>query len=317
MKKAFKITTVVFAVIVGLIIILTIAGLSYFFVSTKDVKLDLDKLDGNYSNVQIYDNKNNQIMLKNNNYSTISEVSPYIIDTFVSVEDKRFFKHNGIDVMRMISAALKNIGSKSFKEGASTITQQLIKNTHLTNDKTFKRKLSEIRLALKLEKQLSKEQIIEKYLNNLYFGSGIYGVHDACLAFFNKLPKDVNLSEAAMLVGVVKNPAKNSPITNLQGAYDRQKVIFSVLKNNNTFDKNIIEYAQNSQIILKNGLIYNKTYKSFINNAIFESTLLLDRDEKEIANSGFKIVTYLDSELQNKMYNEISSYEKKLQLCKS
>ncbi len=310
MKKAFKITTVVFAVIVGLIIILTIAGLSYFFVSTKDVKLDLDKLDGNYSNVQIYDNKNNQIMLKNNNYSTISEVSPYIIDTFVSVEDKRFFKHNGIDVMRMISAALKNIGSKSFKEGASTITQQLIKNTHLTNDKTFKRKLSEIRLALKLEKQLSKEQIIEKYLNNLYFGSGIYGVHDACLAFFNKLPKDVNLSEAAMLVGVVKNPAKNSPITNLQGAYDRQKVIFSVLKNNNTFDKNIIEYAQNSQIILKNGLIYNKTYKSFINNAIFESTLLLDRDEKEIANSGFKIVTYLDSELQNKMYNEISSYEK-------
>ena len=150
MKKAFKITTVVFAVIVGLIIILTIVGLSYFFISTKDVKLDLDKLDGNYSNIQIYDNKNNQIMLKNNNYSDISEVSPYIIDTFVSVEDKRFFKHNGIDVMRMMSAALKNIGSKSFKEGASTITQQLIKNTHLTNDKTFKRKLSEIKLALKL-----------------------------------------------------------------------------------------------------------------------------------------------------------------------
>lgn len=310
MKKAFKITTVVFAVIVGLIIILTIAGLSYFFVSTKDVKLDLDKLDGNYSNVQIYDNKNNQIMLKNNNYSTISEVSPYIIDTFVSVEDKRFFKHNGIDVMRMISAALKNIGSKSFKEGASTITQQLIKNTHLTNDKTFKRKLSEIKLALKLEKQLSKEQIIEKYLNNLYFGSGIYGVHDACLAFFNKLPKDVNLSEAAMLVGVVKNPAKNSPITNLQGAYDRQKVIFSVLKNNNTFDENTIQNAQNTQITLKNGLIHNKMYKSFINNAIFESTLLLGMDEKEIANSGFKIVTYLDSELQNKMYNEINSYDK-------
>ncbi len=307
MKKVLKISAITLSVIIGLILILAIIGISYFFISTNDVKLDLSKLDGNYSNVKIFDGDNRQIMLKNSNYTPISEVSPYIIDTFVSVEDKRFFKHKGIDITRMCSAAVKNIGSKSLKEGASTITQQLIKNTHLTNDKTFKRKLSEIRLAIKLEKQLSKEQIMEKYLNNLYFGSGIYGVHDACLAFFDKLPADVNLSEAAMLVGVVKNPAKNSPITNFDGAIDRQKVVFSVLKNNKTYDTKTIENAKNNEIILKNGLIYNKTYKSFINNALFESTMLLNMSEKEIASNGYKIVTYLNQELQESMYNEMES----------
>lgn len=307
MKKVLKISAITLSVIIGLILILAIIGISYFFISTNDVKLDLSKLDGNYSNVKIFDGDNRQIMLKNSNYTSISEVSPYIIDTFVSVEDKRFFKHKGIDITRMCSAAVKNIGSKSLKEGASTITQQLIKNTHLTNDKTFKRKLSEIRLAIKLEKQLSKEQIMEKYLNNLYFGSGIYGVHDACLAFFDKLPADVNLSEAAMLVGVVKNPAKNSPITNFDGAIDRQKVVFSVLKNNKTYDTKTIENAKNNEIVLKNGLIYNKTYKSFINNALFESTMLLNMSEKEIASNGYKIVTYLNQELQESMYNEMES----------
>lgn len=307
MKKVLKISAITLSIIIGLILILAIIGISYFFISTNDVKLDLSKLDGNYSNVKIFDDENRQIMLKNSNYTPISEVSPYIIDTFVSVEDKRFFKHKGIDITRMCSAAVKNIGSKSLKEGASTITQQLIKNTHLTNDKTFKRKLSEIRLALKLEKQLSKEQIMEKYLNNLYFGSGIYGVHDACLAFFDKLPADVNLSEAAILVGVVKNPAKNSPITNFDGAIDRQKVVFSVLKNNKTYDIKTIENAKNNEIILKNGLIYNKIYKSFINNALFESTLLLNMSEKEIASNGYKIVTYLNQELQESIYNEMES----------
>lgn len=309
MKKVLKITTIILSVIIGIVLILAIAGISYFFITTKDEKLDISKLDGNYSNIEIFDNKNKEIMLKNNNYTTIDEVSPYIIDTFVSVEDKRFFKHRGIDTKRMLSAAIKNIGSKSLKEGASTITQQLIKNTHLTNDKTFKRKLSEIRLALKLEDKLTKQQIMEKYLNNLYFGSGIYGIHDACLAFFDKLPSEVNLSEAAMLVGVVKNPAKNSPLTNFDGAIERQKVIFSVLKNNKTYDEKDIENAKNYQIILKNGLIYNKMYKSFINNAIFESTLLLNMDEKDIANNGYKIVTYLDSGLQEKMFNEVNNYD--------
>ena len=159
MKKALKITGITLLILLAIIILMAIIGVSYFFISTNDVELDITKLDGNFRDLQIYDGKNNQIILKNNNYTPISEISPYIINTFVSVEDKRFFNHKGIDMKRMLSAAVKNVTSKSLKEGASTITQQLIKNTHLTNDKTFKRKLSEIRLALKLEKQLSKNEI--------------------------------------------------------------------------------------------------------------------------------------------------------------
>lgn len=311
MKKALKITTITLSVIAAIILILVLIGVSYFFISTKDVVLDIEKLDGNYSNIQVYDNNNEKIMQKNNSYTKYSEVSPYIIDTFVSVEDKRFFNHRGIDTRRMLSAALKNISSKSLKEGASTISQQLIKNTHLTNDKTFKRKLAEIRLALKLENKLTKEQIMEKYLNNLYFGSGIYGINDACKAFFDKAPNEVNLAEATILVGVVKNPLKNSPLTNIEGAKARQKVIFNVLENNKTFDENLINEAKNTQIVIKNGLIYNKINKSFLNNAIYESTCILNMDEKEVANSGFKIVTYLDKNLQKSMFDEMESYDLK------
>ncbi len=308
MKKVIKITGITLLAILGLLLITAIIGVSYFFISTNDLTLDINKLDGNYRNVQIFDNKNNQILIKNNNYTPINEVSPYIIETFVSVEDKRFWKHRGIDIQRMLSAVVKNITSGSLKEGASTITQQLIKNTHLTIDKTFDRKLDEIRLALKLEEQLSKQEILEKYLNNLYFGSGIYGVHDACLAFFDKLPADVNLAEATMLVGVVKNPAKNSPLTNYDGAIARQKVVFSVLSNNKTFNAETLNNAKNYKIILKNGLIHNKMYKSFLNNAIFESTLLLGMDEKDIASNGYKIVTYMVKEIQEKMFNEMEKY---------
>lgn len=303
MKKSLKITGIVLASIIILIALIAVGCIIYFYVSTNNLQLDVTKLDGNYTNVQIFDNKNNKVMLHGNNYVDICDVSPYITKTFVSVEDKRFYEHKGIDTKRMVAAAIKNVSSGSLAEGASTITQQLIKNTHLTISKTLKRKLSEIRLALKLEKQLTKSEILEKYLNNLYFGSSIYGVHDACLAFFGKKPSEVNLAEAAILVGVVKNPAKNSPITNYEGAISRQKVIFSVLRKNKTFDENEIKNAENTEIILNNALIYNKMYKSFINNAIFESTQLLDMDEKSIANSGLKIVTYMDSELQNQMYN--------------
>lgn len=308
MNKKVKIIISVLIVPVILVIFATVIGAIYFFVSTRNAELDIEKLQGNFSNVKIYDNQMQEIQLKNNNYVKISDISPNIINTFVSVEDKRFYKHKGVDYKRIISASAKNLVSMSFKEGASTITQQLIKNTHLTNKKTIDRKLNEIRLAWKLEKVMSKEQIMEKYLNNIYFGGGIYGVYDACLAFYNKPPSKVNLAEACMLVGVVKNPSQNSPLNNLNGAIKRKNVILNILDNDENFDKKSVENAKNTNIILENGLIKNKFNLSFIKNALFESTLLLGINENTFAKNGYKVITYLDSELQQANFINSLSY---------
>lgn len=307
MKKSLKISLIIAISVVVLIFIATLALFGYFIISTNDVTLDLKKLDGNYTNVKILDDNNALITQKNNGYTKFNEVSPYIIKAFVAVEDQKFFKHKGVDIKRMGVAFVKNIFAGGFKEGASTITQQLIKNTHLTNKKTIKRKLEEIRLAVRLEKKLSKEQIMEKYLNNLYFGGGIYGINDACLAFFNKKPNELNLAESAMLVGVVKNPRDNSPLNNFEGSIKRKNVVLSVLEKSKEFDANSVNIAKNEKIVINNGLIHNKINQSFIKNCLKESSLLLNIDEKEISNKGYRILTYLDSNLQKQVFTDTNS----------
>jgi penicillin-binding protein 1A len=150
-----------------------------------------------------------------------------LINAFIAVEDIRFYKHKGVDIKGIIRAIFKNLKSLSIKEGASTITQQLARNLFLTQEKTISRKLQEIALALKIEKKYTKEEILERYLNKIYFGHGMYGVESASLFYFNKHVNELNLAEAAMLAGIPKNPAKFSPFNNKELALLRQKVILN------------------------------------------------------------------------------------------
>lgn len=124
----------------------------------------------------------------------------------MAIEDKRFYSHHGVDYLRMISAAKNNIFSGSFKEGASTITQQLVKNTHLKSDKTISRKIQEIRIARDLERNYDKDEIMEMYLNILYFGNNIYGIGTASRVLFDKSPSELLLHESALLAAIINNP---------------------------------------------------------------------------------------------------------------
>lgn len=203
---------------VSLIIVLslTVIAASLFItyiVITKDAKLNKNKLLNPNQNIVIIDDEGNEVIsasVSNKHKSVkIEDLNKNCINAFIASEDRNFFKHNGLNYKRMFKALYKNIISRSFKEGASTISQQLIKNTHLSQDKTIKRKLNEIKLTKQLEREYSKNEILEMYLNTIYFGHNCYGLQSAAEFYFDKKAEDLNLTESATLVGLLTSPLRH------------------------------------------------------------------------------------------------------------
>ena len=168
------------------------------------------------------------------NFTAIENISPIFIDAIVSVEDKRFYVHNGIDVLGIGRAVYNNIKLKSLSEGGSSITQQLAKNIYFINDKdnTITRKVAELFIAKDLEEEYSKNEILELYFNNIYYGSGYYCIYDASKGYFEKEPSELNEYEATLLAGVPNAPSVYSPKVNPDLSHKRQeKVLEAMIKN--------------------------------------------------------------------------------------
>lgn len=165
------------------------------------------------------------------NYTEYEELPQDYIDAVIAVEDKRFFLHNGTDIISIMRAVLIDIKEMSFEEGGSTITQQLAKNIYFTQEKKLTRKIAEIFMAVELEKQCSKEEIFELYVNTSYFGDGYYCVKDATKGYFDKLPSQMNLYESTLLAGIPNAPSVYAPTKNPELARQRQaQVIRKMLK---------------------------------------------------------------------------------------
>ena len=159
------------------------------------------------------------------NFVSIDQISPLLLQAVIAIEDARYYQHGGMDIFGLARAVWKNIISNSIREGGSTITQQLAKLAFLTPEKTFKRKIQELVLAFQLEKRFSKDDILTLYLNRVYLGSGNYGVDAAVRSYFNKLPYNLSLSEAALIAGLLKAPSRFSPRRNLRGAHKRATLV--------------------------------------------------------------------------------------------
>ncbi len=159
----------------------------------------------------------------------LKEMPAYVPRAFVAIEDRRFYEHYGIDPFGIGRAAVANILHRSVAQGGSTITQQLAKNLFLTQERTITRKLQEALLALWLERKFSKTQILEMYLNRVYFGSGAYGIEQASQRYFGKSAKQITLAEAALLAGLVKSPSRLAPTRNFDGAEKRAKVVLTAM----------------------------------------------------------------------------------------
>lgn len=214
----------------------------------------------------------------------------------MDTEDKGFFKHNGFDIKRMAKAALKNMRARSFKEGASTISQQLIKNTHLSQEKTIKRKLKEIKLTRKLEKKYSKNEILEKYLNTIYFGHNCFGLESASEFYFGKQPQDLTLSDAAILAGLVKSPNNYSPFKHPENCIQRKKIVLSAMlaqghitetEKMKALSEPLPEAPAESSL--------NKSYFA----RVFDELEELSEKYNFTLGGNIRIYTYLDPNLQN------------------
>jgi len=160
---------------------------------------------------------------------SLKDLPPYLPKAFIAIEDRRFYSHFGIDPVGILRAAATNVLHRGVSQGGSTLTQQLAKNLFLTQERTMQRKLQEVELALWLERKYSKNEILELYLNRVYFGSGAYGIEAAAQKYFGKSAKNVSLSEAAMLAGLVKSPSRLAPNRNPEGAEKRAQIVLTAM----------------------------------------------------------------------------------------
>ena len=166
------------------------------------------------------------------NYTKFSELPQMYVNAIISVEDKRFYKHNGIDVIAICRAAINDIKAMSFVEGGSTITQQLAKNMYFTQEKKIERKIAEVFMAWEIEDKYSKEEIFELYVNTIYFGDGYYTVKDACHGYFNKEVNEMTDSECILLAGIPNAPSVYSPTKNPDLVKQRQRQVIEKMMEN-------------------------------------------------------------------------------------
>lgn len=237
-------------------------------------------------------------------FISLDEISPSIQATVISTEDKRFYDHNGFDIIGIARSAVGFVANGGeISGGGSTISQQLAKNAYLTLDQTLIRKLKELFLAIEIEKQYTKNEILEMYLNKAYFGNGVWGVEDASHKYFGKNASDVSLTEAATIAGMLKAPTTYNPLDNLENSLSRRNVVLDLLIKNNGISKEIGEAAKRESLQLRddyqqtNGYQYPYYFDAVIEEAINKYGL----DEEELLNKGYKIYTSLDQNYQSRM----------------
>ena len=311
MKKIKKISKIIFISLSIIFSLLIISAVSFYHITTHSIALDKEKIK-NISNktFKVYDKNQNEINLINKARISINELKEYTKNAFISAEDKRFYSHSGIDYIRVGGAIISNIKNKSFSEGASTISQQLIKNTLLTNEKTIKRKLKEFKLARSLEKNYSKNEILEMYLNNIYFGNGNYGIENASIYYFGKSAKDLTIAESALLAGTINAPNIYNIQNNISKAIERRNLILKLMKSQNKINDDEFETAINEPVNLNITKLSNNNY--MFNEIIEEACKILNITENELNNKDIEIFTNYDETLSNNIAETIKEKYQKI-----
>ncbi len=302
MKKIVKNCLISFLLVGLFAVVFCATYLGINFLKFQSLPLNAEALSTPALSIAVFDSENKPTKEDNEfngDFCSLESLHSYTPQAFISIEDKKFFEHKGLNYKRMVGAMISNLKSHSLKEGASTISQQLIKNTHLSGEKTFERKLKEMALTKKLERTFSKEEILESYLNIIFFGNNCYGLESASQYYFNKSAKDLTLAESCTLAGLIKSPSKYSPIHNPQNSIARRNLVLSEMEKDGHICAEQKIYAQNQPLTLN---IQNKRVGSRLNTysqcAIDEAAKILKLSPKQIAIGGFHIHTYQNSDKQ-------------------
>lgn len=246
---------------------------------------------------------------------SLSDLPPYLPEAFIAAEDNRFYEHHGVDVEAIGRALLANIKGGFGSQGGSTITQQLVKNSFLTLEKTFKRKIQEAILAIEVEHRYSKDEILEFYLNRIYFGNGAYGIQTASQLYFDKNAKDLSLAESAVLAGIVRSPNNYNPFNNEELAKKRQELVLDLMVRYGKITAAEAERAKKEKLGYREGEIENAyAYPYYTDQVISETEQILqeqglsrEASQTLIYQGGLKIYTSLNTAVQEKMEEVFAS----------
>lgn len=258
----------------------------------------------------IYDDQDNLIFKGNNNIEIVdlNSINKNLINAVISVEDKKFYKHHGFDIIRIIKTMSNNLIAGKITGGASTISQQLVKNIYLDFSKTYKRKIKEAYLTINLETHYSKDEILSAYLNTINFGNGNYGIENASLSYFDKHANELTLEESLILAGIPKNPTNYNPITHYDNATKRAKLIAKLMLDNNYLTIEQYNNLNFNNISLNSNENYIKSDTiNYYYDAVLNELNEINSIPKYLKNSNIKIYTSLNYDSQINMENSIKN----------
>lgn len=266
-------------------------------------------------------------------YLDIDEIPYYVKTAFISVEDKKFYSHNGIDIKGILRAAKAIITDKRISQGGSTITQQLSRNIFLSYEKTWQRKVEEMFIAMELEKIYSKSDILEFYINNIYFANGYYGIQAASKGYFNCEVKDLSLSEIAFLCAIPNNPTTYDPVVNIDNTLKRRDLVLNAMHEDgkigdeeytaalqeeivlerpessvkNNYVETYIYYAATRKLMEQSGFVFQYEFESEEAEALYdeEYSELYQECQRSLYTGGYRIYTSIDLDLQEQLQKAI------------
>lgn len=300
--------------ITATLVFLIVAAVFAILIS-KAFEVDLSKLEEPLPKPSVIFDKNGEAAseLTSARFTTVplSQVPDELIHAIIAVEDQRFFDHWGVDLRGITRSALRNFRAGSVVEGGSTITQQLAKNLFFTHDRTYDRKFREVVTAYRIERKYSKEDILELYLNQIYFGEGTWGIQNAAKIYFGKDVEEITISEAALLAALPKAPTHYSPFQNEQKAKERRDLVLFLLHQQNYIDETEYEQAVNEAIVLRDWEIdgLRGKYPSYVDYVMEEAIDKYGFSEEDILTGGLHIFTQMDPNVQTAIENTYENDE--------
>ncbi|MBN8233657.1 PBP1A family penicillin-binding protein [Halobacillus kuroshimensis] len=276
-----------------------------FVVNEKDLILDemttVETADGEVIE---------RIYTKNRQVVSIDQVPDHVQEAFTAVEDSRFREHSGVDFKGILRAVYKDIIAMKKVEGASTITQQLAKNVFLTNEKTWMRKTKEVMAALYLERNFTKDEILELYLNRIYFGEGTYGIEAASRHYFQTSVSDLSIAQGALLAGLPKAPNTYSPFENPEAAEERRNVVLARMYDVGSIDAAVLKQMQGTTLAVERDEDTEETWSnSYVDLVIQEAAEKYHISRDELKRGGYQIIVEMDPVIQKIAAEEMKNGE--------
>ena len=265
------------------------------------VNFDLERITGCDRTSVIYDCHDKEILslhgAQDRTWVSLDEFPPHLLNAFISAEDARFYDHEGVDIIRIAGAIIADIKAGGYVQGASTISQQLIKLSHLSSEKTISRKAEEAVLAYQMERRCSKQDILEMYLNYVYFGGGYYGVEAAAMGYFGIHAKELDLAQSAMLAGILKSPSSYAPHIDYEASIKRRNNILNLMNQYGYISADELADASAERPIIIHG--NTQEYSGYYTDAVVKSAAqALNITTGELLKGGYRIYSAMDTELQ-------------------